>query len=682
MLSVGKFRAASHWLGSLRAARIAALCVFLASVLYSVNSSEITNDHYDRISRGWQILNLGEVPHRDFFDPGYLLTLYSSAAALLVFGHNLLGELLLTSIFISAGRALAFLLAARASRSLLIAAIVTILMVATEPRLYNYDKVFFYALGLYLCWRYADQPTRTNIVLLGGLTGLAVLYRYDNGIYIAVAAVSLLGTMHWRQVRRGVRNGALYVVSGLTVVLAFAIFLLVNGALTNYFEQAVGYALKEGRRSGLFKTVPRLDRSVPLLALQQSLGDKTPVPLPEIKVRWSPTVNPDLRRELEDRYGLEEIDEAEESSRTRTYRLVDRSQLNLAAIVHDPAVEDTHGIDRSEFTLAEEARISFWQKFQWRISGVQSRFSPYPRFRNVSTAVAWLYYLLWLLPVVALVTAAVRRWRWRADRASPDCSELPKIVSAALLALSSNAFILRAPLTARFGDVSAIATVLAAWLAAVWVGNLTAEKGADGSRWSLVARLGVLAATFGMSWISIVTVLNFERLITQSALLQGPIPLARRTLEVVKTFGESPPSFQLLTDKRHAPLVSYMRECTLPTDRILVGWFAPSLPFFSGRGFGGGMLLFLSDHWSSSENIELILDRLQQQSVPVVYLRVGDDALQDHFRPVWRYLQRNYRVGARIGALSAQQGAEFLILVDRRRAAVGVSSIQDLPCFR
>ena len=669
---------AVRWqLDASRAARIVALCVFCVSAVYHVNSSPVINDHFDRISRGWQILNLGEVPHRDFFDPGYLLTLYSSAAALGVFGHNLLGELLLTSTFISAGFALAFLLAARASGSLPIAAVVTILAVATGPRPYNYDKVFFYILGLYLCWRYADDPTRTNIILLGGATGLAFLYRYDNAMYLTMATAGLLGTMYWRRAGRLVRSGGLYVAAGLTVVLPFAVFLFASGALANYFEQAIGYALKEGGRTGVFKTVPRLDRSVSLFALEEPLVvlEKRPRPLPEVGVRWRRSLDTDRRKKLEDRYGLQEIDEVGES-RTRRYRLADSSQRNLAAMVHDPRVENTAGIDRGSFALAGEARISFWQRLRWSVFGGRPRFYPrfYPRFRSASTAVAWLYYLLWLLPIVALVTASVRRWRWRGDIASRDCSELPKITSAALLALSANAFILRAPLAARFGDVSAPAAVLAAWFISVWIGKRKVASGIDRSRWSRVATVSVIVVAFGMTWISVVTVSDVEAKITRSALLRGPITVARRTLEVVGTFSESPPSLRLLPSGRQEALVSYLRECTRPTDRILIGWFAPEIPFFAGRGFAGGMLLFLGDHWSSSDDIEFILERLRQQSVPVVLLRAGDSLLRDRFLPVWQYLQRNYRVVASDDA--------HVILVDQRRVPSGVSSIRGLPCFR
>ena len=48
-----------------------------------------------RLARARQIAMYGDVPFRDFFDPGYFLTLYASAFVERALGDNLLGEMLL-----------------------------------------------------------------------------------------------------------------------------------------------------------------------------------------------------------------------------------------------------------------------------------------------------------------------------------------------------------------------------------------------------------------------------------------------------------------------------------------------------------------------------------------------------------------------------------------------------------
>src|SRR5262245_64603794 len=96
-----------------RLAVVVALAAFCAFFLYY----HINNDHFDRLARARQIAMYGDVPFRDFFDPGYFLTLYSSAAMIRLFGDSLFGEFLLNMSFLAVGTAVTFLLASDASRS-------------------------------------------------------------------------------------------------------------------------------------------------------------------------------------------------------------------------------------------------------------------------------------------------------------------------------------------------------------------------------------------------------------------------------------------------------------------------------------------------------------------------------------------------------------------------------------
>src|SRR5688500_20320736 len=94
---------------------------------------DFTNDHFAHLSRARQIL-LGELPVRDFFDSGSLLHYYASAAALDLFGQNLLGEALLTVTAVALAAALTFYLSARGSQSLIVATVATVTAVALFPR--------------------------------------------------------------------------------------------------------------------------------------------------------------------------------------------------------------------------------------------------------------------------------------------------------------------------------------------------------------------------------------------------------------------------------------------------------------------------------------------------------------------------------------------------------------------
>jgi hypothetical protein len=76
-----------------------------------------------------------------------------------------------------------------------------------------------------------------------------------------------------------------------------------------------------------------------------------------IHVKWSATVDGALRQQLEARYGLALPDPKE--GRTFGYALTDRSTENIRSLVLDPAVEDTHQIDRIKFLVVYVARLPY-----------------------------------------------------------------------------------------------------------------------------------------------------------------------------------------------------------------------------------------------------------------------------------------------------------------------------------
>jgi hypothetical protein len=97
--------------------RALAAMVLAAAFVWLLLNVELPNDHFDRISRGRQILVYGERPFVDFRDPGYFLTLYASAAVQALSGGRLLGEAVFDSAAVAVAVVLTFLLAARAAES-------------------------------------------------------------------------------------------------------------------------------------------------------------------------------------------------------------------------------------------------------------------------------------------------------------------------------------------------------------------------------------------------------------------------------------------------------------------------------------------------------------------------------------------------------------------------------------
>lgn len=72
-----------------------------------------------------------------------------------------------------------------------------------------------------------------------------------------------------------------------------------------------------------------------------------------IHVRWAPGVDDLARQAAERRYNLSEAEPLED--RTWGYTLDDLTTANVRAMVTDPAVEDTQGVDRAEFRASPTA---------------------------------------------------------------------------------------------------------------------------------------------------------------------------------------------------------------------------------------------------------------------------------------------------------------------------------------
>ncbi len=113
-----------------------------------------------------------------------------------------------------------------------------------------------------------------------------------------------------------------------------------------------------------------------------------------VNVRYAPSVDDAARAAIENAHSLQPVEFREQ--RTWAYFLTDLSTDNIRGLVQDPAVEDTHHIDRRRF----------------RIDGTGER-GEYPPGRP-----AWVARLLesirrisLFLGVAGLLTGAYRLWR-------------------------------------------------------------------------------------------------------------------------------------------------------------------------------------------------------------------------------------------------------------------------------
>ena len=199
--------------------------------LFRYLTVDFTNDHFTHLSRARQIL-FGELPIRDFFDPGQFLHYWFSVAAQVLFGYNLFGEALLTVGFIAVSAGLTFVLASRFSGSRWVGAGATLLAVVSLPRLYNYPKAFLYIAAIYLAWRHAHRQGRFGIATLALASAVSFLFRYDHGAYITVMMLVFLTVLHGDRLRSWF--AAIGAFAGLLCVMLLPFALYVEWATGVY----------------------------------------------------------------------------------------------------------------------------------------------------------------------------------------------------------------------------------------------------------------------------------------------------------------------------------------------------------------------------------------------------------------------------------------------------------------
>lgn len=612
---------------------VTALSIGIVTFLYSLATYLFSDDHFGRISPARQIGRYGELPFRDFFDPGYFLTELSSAAVQWVFGDNLLGEMLLTSSFVAGGAVSIFLLARRSTGSPGVAVVAAVAAVLAFRRPYDYDKFLFYPLGLLLCWRYIDAPTAGRLIVVAAVAVVAGMFRYDNGLFIGISAVVALAATHARELSRLVRRSALLAAASAVLLAPYALFLQTNGGVTGALDQMMTYARREGARTRI--------GSMPSGMLSEFRVTRLPPPPPDrVQIRWTPGAD-GQRAALESRYTLHDgVREGEPEERIWRYEIDNASRENLRALVNDPAVADTALIDRANLTVAPQE--SWRRRLRRRI--------PFG-----TTSVAWspegaaaaVYYLVLASAFAAIVLAV------RADPVSRA-----RVLSAAAMTLVAVALVMREPVIARIGGVIGPPAVLAAWL------------------WYRAARLRVtrvVAAVCVLASLAVATEWRWSlhrlqrRLQTLDLVIHGAVTVPPPTREFPKP--------------RIAGLVDYLRRCTMPDDRVFAGWFIPELYYFSQRAFAGGMVVTFGDHWSEPQHQRRIVAKLTSESVPVaILLRDGRPEFRESYPLVDDHLLANYDEAASL-TFGPDSDTYYTVLTRRGRMPTGQDPVFAIPCF-
>ena len=636
-----------------------ALAVFLAAFFYRFNTlggslGGFSNDEFGYLSRARQI-QAGEVPFRDFNDPGWFLTDYVAAAAQWLGGYNLRSEALLTVGMLSLGSAVIFLLARRAAGSTLIAVAAVAIFIALDTRHYNYPKIVLYAAGLALAWSYADAPSLARRLRLGAFVGVAFLFRHDHLVYLGALSLMTIAAVHYASPREGLRAAGGICAAAACVVVPFLVFLAANGGVVEYFRAALVYVSRDAQRTTFAFPRFSVDPSLPWLALSRGTA---PVD-PRINVRWN-VVTDETRRDRETRWKLEAGEPLDD--RTWSYVIRDTSAANIKALISDPLVEDTQGVNRTTFMLSGEPRP------------VRLR-SQLDRMQN---ATAFLYYLFAALPLVAAFAF------WRMRRAQVPARVLmsaahivPLIVLGAMLNVT---FLSRGSTNIRIPDVGVTATVLLAWLISAIAGrDARLLVSAPSAR---VFVRSVAALVLFLTVLSANGLAQASRAWTDAGFADGPVEVVRRASVVWDGLGAPPSDF--VADEEQPGILKvagYIRACTSPGDRVFVLGEHPALYYFSDRLFAGGHAWLLPYYYSGDRDEALLVERLKAARVPIVLTETGamyDEDYRSEFEQVHAYLQDAYRDGGEV-EYGGSQPLRLLVRADltplRRYEPL------DLPCL-
>jgi hypothetical protein len=609
-----------------RLAGAATLGVVVFAYRY-LSFEEFANDHFVHLAEAQQML-LGALPVRDFVERGIPLMAALSAVGQMLLGEGLRAELIVIAVAYGLAASLTFFVCTFLSRSILVGTLAALVPVVAYPISYSYPKLLATAIGFAAALGYSRQPSLLRLLLVSASIAFAFLLRHDLGAFVGLGIVALLAVQHGISWTWIVETGRAAVIA-LLLVSPYLIWVQVYQGVGDYVWQAVAFSRREAQRANWFQA-PRftVDSSRPFL---RRIGSG-----PVVNVRWQPDASDADIGEGERRHGLVRLEL--NSPQSWRYMLTGWSAGDLEALVRDPLVADTHGIDRSAFALQVPAPSGF-RALLVHVYG------PGEGLHLGANAIAALLYSLWILPIAA-ATALIVAWK------HVPVEQRPLVVMVIVVQLAMNLSMLRDPLDTRARDVLVPTALLIAYLGGlVWsissvgVARPSRESKAGGR---LMAQRTLAVVGLSAAVASAASLGNMPDMLGRTQLADGVAGIRERARTIRRRF--SPPDQR--TGPRSAvyqPMVEYIIRCTSPDARLLTLTFAPELFFYSGRGFAGGQVSLSPGYFVTDQDASLLLTRVAKENVPLVildsqteremidgYPRIGAEVTQ-HYREVQRF---------------------------------------------
>jgi hypothetical protein len=610
------------------AASLGALCFLYRYLTFR----GFTNDHFVTLARAQQIV-LGDLPVRDFLEPGLPLASALSAVPLALVGTTLMPEAIMSFGALAIAAALTFWIIARLTGAYLIAGVLTVLQILVLPRSYSFPKILLYPIAVLAIDWYARRPGAVRTAVLAVVTVISFLMRYDHGVYIAAGCAAGIAAARWKDGFRQAANAvAAYVAAAAVLIVPYLAYLQWATGLAPYVQDVVAFNRMERehypRRFPTFALDPRM-----ALTFKQREA--------AISVRWAHGVTEGDRRDLEEQLGLTPEGPLEGS--TGRYRLADVSSGSIKRIVDNASIEDTGGIDRPTYRVLPDRFAD-----SCTVCVAEG-----PGLHLAQNAEAWLYYLPWLSVLAAIALVIAER-----------STSVPIITALTVMTALASSTFLREVLSVRLADIWGLTPILL---------GLILPTHRYSVRFRGAARLlavTILSLTAG----AVVVIGNVREELDFAGVFAGPQRVVDRLTQVTNELAAVPDPVRV------GSAAAYLTSCTAPSDRVLIFGFIPELFYTIQRGFAAGYPTFVRGHHAGAREQRLGIDRWRTQSVPYALTYEHEypllaqsfnliaDELRQRYAPVYRF-----ETGGDRGAL--------IVFAEQSRPVESTYAPIGTPCF-
>jgi len=234
---------------TLRPSIILGLTTFLlTAAIRFLSLNGFPNDHFVHLGLARQIV-LGDLPVRDFQDPGRPLMYGPSVVAQLLLGQTLFSEAVLIALAFGLAATITAAVVLRLTASIPLALGAIAFEVLIFPRTYSYPKLLLYAAAFLLFDRYVERPTRGRFAAMVTLVAVAFLVRHDHGVFLCIGGslTAALASAGDGAVR--VKRAATFIAYVAVLLLPYFVYVHAAEGLWLYIRTAIAFSRREASHS-------------------------------------------------------------------------------------------------------------------------------------------------------------------------------------------------------------------------------------------------------------------------------------------------------------------------------------------------------------------------------------------------------------------------------------------------